>query len=200
MKIKITSKMLKKIDACQGGIDLFYFWFGKKAWVQWTPIAQLMAAVEYDGCYLNHIVEEGVLPLYSMHGQGLSGVDFSYTDFVGWDFSESDLSRSHIDACEIKRCDFSRCDLRSVNFTASSIIVCDLVFADLRGANLMDVDFVGSRLYHADLRGCKLHDVRFFGADLRRVRIDESQAMYLPKGWYYEESTGTVRKSSCCDW
>lgn len=122
--------------------------------------------------------------------------DFSKMDLSGVSFAGMDLTEAFFNDANLKGADFSGCILRSTDFTGANLVkakFCNafMRWATLRGANAKEANFFEADLFHAtmtgaDLRGALLRHSLLRMADLRKIILDEDDAI-VRKNWGYTD-------------
>ena len=78
MKLNITTKMLKNMNACQSGVDDFERITGGKLVCEWTPEMQIELLKTDLRKWFGWAVSNKLLPVWSMSGANLSGANLSW--------------------------------------------------------------------------------------------------------------------------
>jgi hypothetical protein len=126
------------------------------------------------------------LPLDTLEGASLPGLDFSYADLAGANlaganlvgglFRETDLRGANLASANLRGTYLFQTDLREANLAGARMLVVSLDGADASGANLTGADLTGSYLAEAKLRGASLgfanlQSTYLGGADLTGARL-----------------------------
>jgi len=131
MKLNITTKMLKNMNACQSGVDDFERITGGKLVCEWTPEMQIELLKTDLRKWFGWAVSNKLLPVWSMSGANLTGANLtganlSWANLTGADLSGANLTGANLTGANLSWANLSRADLSRAN----------LSWADLSRANL----------------------------------------------------------------
>jgi len=96
MKLNITTKMLKNMNACQSGVDDFERITGGKLVCEWTPEMQIELLKTDLRKWFGWAVSNKLLPAWSMSGANLSGANLSRANLYRADLSRANLSGANL--------------------------------------------------------------------------------------------------------
>ena len=121
MKLNITTKMLKNMNACQSGVDDFERITGGKLVCEWTPEMQLELLKTDLRKWFGWAVSNKLLPVWSMSGANLSWANLSRADLSRANLYRADLSRANLSWANLSRADLSRADLSRADLTGANL-------------------------------------------------------------------------------
>jgi hypothetical protein len=121
MKLNITTKMLKNMNACQSGVDDFERITGGKLVCEWTPEMQIELLKTDLRKWFGWAVSNKLLPVWSMSGANLSWANLSRADLSRANLYRADLSRANLSWANLSRADLSRADLYRANLTGANL-------------------------------------------------------------------------------
>ena len=91
MKLKITTQMLRDMNACQSGVDDFERITGGKLVCEWTPEKQIELLKTDLRKWFGWAVFNKLLPEWSMSRADLSGANLSWANLSGANLSGANL-------------------------------------------------------------------------------------------------------------
>ena len=101
MKLNITTKMLKNMNACQSGVDDFERITGGKLVCEWTPEMQIELLKTDLRKWFGWAVSNKLLPVWSMSGANLSWANLSRADLSRANLYRADLSRANLSGANL---------------------------------------------------------------------------------------------------
>jgi hypothetical protein len=140
-KVLLTVDMLRKLDACEKGIERFRELFGEGGELVWSPLAYLMAA-KLEPQYLRWLVDHGLLDRPSLSGFDLCGVDLSESDLISSNFRGANLRGANLVGSNLWGC-----DLRGADLSHAFLLAADMGAVESLGASFDGADLTGAWFY-----------------------------------------------------
>lgn len=199
MKIKITTKQLKKLGACQSGLDDFERVTGGIYEAEWTLEEQLKLLKTDLRKWYSWAVKVNIVPMWGMVGVDLSNTDLSNADLAGINLSDANLAYTKLGLSKLCNAYLLRTNFRFaesfiVDFHDSYLVKADFFGADLSCCSFIHAILVGanfnqSNLYRANISYANLIDVDFSTANLYEANLEGSivnEFTKFPEGFDYK--------------
>ena len=170
MRITITVDDLKRHGAYCAGLKRFQEVYGDVLHMDWTRETQIQTLLDqapWEGFrkHLSWAVQAGLIPLWSMFGADLAGINLRQVELIGADMENANLTGACLAEVLFPGARLVNACLVDADLTNACLVGANLAGANLAGANLTNANLTGANLAGANLAGAQLEGVCFFRAD-----------------------------------
>ncbi len=138
--MQITVEVLKKMGACEDGIEVFLREYPHGFSGKWTTKAQVAVLRTELRKYMGWAWRVGIVPAWSMKNVNLSGADLSGADLPNADLSNADLSGANLSGANLSGANLFGANLSNADLSDADLSRADLFGANLSGANLHNTE------------------------------------------------------------
>lgn len=166
---KITVKLLKSINACTSGIELFAKLYPKGFDPNRMTFEVFLELLEsplkqYVGwAYLMQLIPYWSLRKVNLSGKNLRGVDLRYADLRYANLRETDLSHANLYYANLGNVNLRYANLSYTNLDYSNLRCADLGYSKMHYTSLSEADLSWANLKHAKLKHTYLKGAELTG-------------------------------------